>query len=248
MSSTFGFRASASALGGMFTRPFHEPLQVQAATNLPSVGGYGSARVENFRFHELVSIKAGYTQVIGVEYEDDGRRERSTLALSVVEGLNVLDMVTADRVVGRLVSETPLPADKDKQAAVDAQELTWLPAGSYFENLRIGGHLIEPPAHESLAGKDILRLGRAAFIPGSGAAVTWRDVEKLPGARKGTPVRCSMFAADHHYRIAGFGEVFLGEYVVGPDYRKLTMIRIALGSPAGGDLAVASLEGNGIQY
>ena len=214
---------------------------MQAASNLPSVGGYGSARVENFRFHELVSIKAGYTQVIGVEYEDEGRRERSTLALSVVEGLNVLDMVTADRVVGRLVSETPLPG-------ADNQELTWLPAGSYFENLRIGGHRIEPAAHESLAGKSILTAGRKAFVPGGGAAATCRDVEKLPGARQGTPVRCSMFTGDHHYRIAGFGEIFLGEYVVGPDYRKLTMIRLALGSPVGGDLAVASLEGNGVQY
>jgi hypothetical protein len=205
--STFGFRASAAAMGGMFTRPFHEPLQVQAASNLPSVGGYGSARVEHFRFHQLVSFTG--TQVIGVEYVDEERRERSTLALSVVEDLNVLDMVTADRVVGRLVSETPLPADEDERAAVDAQELTWLPAGSYFENLRIGGHLIEPTAHESLAGKSILNLGRKAFLPESGAAVRCRDVEQLPGARPGIPVRCSMLPGSNR-SIAGFGEVFLG--------------------------------------
>ena len=48
MSSTFAFRASAAALGGVFTRPFHEPLPVQAASMLPSVGGYGSARAEAF--------------------------------------------------------------------------------------------------------------------------------------------------------------------------------------------------------
>jgi len=235
--STFGFRASAAALGGMFTRPFHEPLQVQAASNLPSVGGYGSARVENFRFHELVSIKAGYTQVIGVEYEDEGGRERSTLALAVVEGLNVLDMVTADRIVGRLVSETPLPADKNDRLAVDERELTWLPAGSYFVNLRIAGVPVNTTPHKGLTGPE---------------GLTRDGIERIQAnrgiARRGETLRCSMFDAEHPIKIPGFGDVFLGEYVVGRDYRKLTMLRIAMHSPAGGDLAVASLEGNGIQY
>jgi hypothetical protein len=235
--STFGFRASAAAMGGIFTRPFHEPLPVQAASTLPSVGGYGSARVENFRFHELVSFTAGYTQVIGVEYEDEGARERSTLALAVVEGLNVLDMVTADRVVGRLVSETPLPADKGERAAVEARELTWLPAGSYFVNLRIGGVLVNATPHKALTGEE---------------GLTRDGVEQIQAkrgiTRKGEPLRCSMFDTEHPIRIPGFGDIFLGEYVVGRDYRKLTMIRIAMHSPAGGDLAVASLEGNGSSY
>jgi hypothetical protein len=248
--SSFGFLASAAALGGFFTRPFKEPVPVQAASMLPSVGGYGSARVENYRFHELISFKAAYTVVIGNEYEKDGRRERSTLALAVVEGLNVLDMVTADRVVGRLVSETPLPMDKsDKaaQAAADAQELTWLPAGSYFVNLRIGGHPVGPLPHEPLAGKNLLMAGRNAFSD-KAAAGTCAGVEKLPGVRPGQPLRCSMFAQDHQYHIAGFGDVFLGEYVVGRDYRKLTMIRLDMGSPEDGEVSVASLQGNGSPY
>jgi hypothetical protein len=225
MSSTFAFRASAAALGGVFTRPFHEPLPVQAASMLPSVGGYGSARAERFRFHELVSFTAAYTQVIGAEYTEGGKAERSTLALAVVEGLNVLDMVTADRVVGRLVSETPLPGAK-------GQELTWLPAGSYFVNLRIKGELVTPTPHDALV-KD---------------AKTHGAIRQLKIARDGDPLRCSMFSKEHHYSIEGFGDIFLGEYVVGRDYRKLTMIRLALHSPAGGDLAVASLEGNGSGY
>jgi hypothetical protein len=224
--TAFAFRASAAALGGFFTRPIHEPLPVQAASVLPSVGGYGSARAENFRFHELISFKAAYTQVIGVEYNEDGRRERSTLALAVVENLNVLDMVTADRVVGRLVSET------DLEVAKTDTELTWLPQGSYFVNLRIGGRRVEPAPQEALMYR----------------ALTHEGIQATRLARKDNPLRCPLFEGEHPISIPGFGDIFLGEYVAGRDYRRLTMIRIALHSPAGGDVAVASLEGNGSPY
>ena len=61
-------------------------------------------------------------------------------------------------------------------------------------------------------------------------------------------MRCSLFSDGNPITIEGFGDIFLGEYLVASDYRRLTMIRIALHSPAGGDLAAASLEGNGILY
>jgi len=230
--TAFAFRASAAALGGFFTRPVNEPVPVQAATVLPSVGGYGTARAEHFRFHELVSFRSAYTQVIGNEYEEGGRYERSTLALAVIEGLNVLDMVTADRVVGRLVSETPLPSDREARAKFSPKELTWLPAGSYFVNLRIAGRPVTPRPHEGIFASD---------------AATCDGVRKVVGT-EGAPLRCSLFSDGNPITIEGFGDIFLGEYLVASDYRRLTMIRIALHSPAGGDLAAASLEGNGILY
>jgi hypothetical protein len=240
--SNFAFRASAAALGGSLTRPFHEPLPVQAASVLPSVGGYGSARVEGFRFHDLISFKAAYTVVIGNEYDKvngNGQtsRERSTLALAVVEGLNVLNMVTADLVVGRLVSEGSA-ADK---AADD--ELPWLPQGSYFVNLRIAGKDVVPARHAALMDR----------------ARTRQAVENNPDTKvdkhKDGRLHCALFDysgadgfAGNRITIYGFGDIYLGEYIVGPDYRKLNMIRLALGSPAAGDVACASLEGNGSGY
>jgi|RhiMethySRZTD1v2_1073278.scaffolds.fasta_scaffold335474_2 hypothetical protein len=230
--SAFAFRASAAALGGFFTRPVNEPVPVQAATVLPSVGGYGTARAEPFRFRELVSFRSAYTQVIGNEYEEGGQYERSTLALAVIEGLNVLDMVTADRVVGRLVSETALPGDRAARAAAPARELTWLPAGSYFVNLRIAGRPVTPTPHERI------------FEP---EASTCSGVKKIVG-REGDPLRCHLFSDRSPITIPGFGDIFLGEYLVASDYRRLTMIRIVMHSPAGGELVAASLEGNGILY
>ena len=45
--------------------------------------------------------------------------------------------------------------------------------------------------------------------------------------------------------IPGLGRVFFGEIAVAPQSRRLTMIRIALGSPIGGDFACADVMDNG---
>jgi hypothetical protein len=253
--SNFAFRAAASAVGGFFTRPVHEPLKVQAASFLPRVGGYGSARVENFRFHEFVSFKAAYTQVIGTEFGGKASG-RTSLSAAVVEGLNILDMVTADRVVGRLASESSLDAKP-------SDELSWLPLGCYFVNLRIAGIPVDVRTHPGL------------LHPESGSTLTairtW-GLEKLfdpdDGDEGRTPallqrervLRCSMFEPLRQeipgatvnrgcrIRIPGFGDVYLGEYMVAPDHRQLTMLRVEMHSPTEGSLSIDYLEGNGSPF
>jgi hypothetical protein len=60
---TFHYHASAHALSGQFWRPFQRVIEVQAATTLPSIGGVGNSRVDNFRLDNLVSFKAAYTHL-----------------------------------------------------------------------------------------------------------------------------------------------------------------------------------------
>jgi len=66
---TFHYHASAHALSGQFWRPFQRVIEVQAPTTLPSIGGVGKSRVDNFRLDDLVSFKAGYTHVLGSKKE-----------------------------------------------------------------------------------------------------------------------------------------------------------------------------------
>src|SRR5580658_4961771 len=133
--STHFYHAHAYALGGQFNRPFKQPLSVQAATSLPVSGGYGSARVENFRFEHLVSFDAAYCQVTGSQNERDG--SHTTLATSTIEKLNILDMVTADRVVGRMSIEHP----------PDHGESSFVLFGSRFDNLMIAGCRVDVEMH-----------------------------------------------------------------------------------------------------
>src|SRR6516225_8831974 len=126
--SNFHYHASAHAFSGKFTRPFHEEIHVQAASTLPTTGGHGSARVENFKFHEFISFRVGYTHVSGGFQDSD--QSNNTLVTSVIEGLNMLDILTADRIVCRLYS-------KHQQGEPEGRVTMH---GSKFENLAICGH------------------------------------------------------------------------------------------------------------
>ncbi|HYK90547.1 MAG TPA: hypothetical protein VE398_17370, partial [Acidobacteriota bacterium] len=87
-----------------------------------------------FRFEGIISYQSGYTQVAGHRSTRRGHGF-TTLATAVVEGLNVLDVVTADRVVGQISTEHPLYPDGPVPA------VTFL--GTRFDNLRIGGHPVK---------------------------------------------------------------------------------------------------------
>src|SRR5208282_4813183 len=92
---TYHYNAHGHGLSGRFDRPVEQLIDVQAGSSLPTIGGHGSSRVDNFRFRELVSFRAAYSHVSGSRNDADGTY--TTLVTSTVEGLNILDVVTADR-------------------------------------------------------------------------------------------------------------------------------------------------------
>jgi hypothetical protein len=115
--------------------PFEERVKPQAKVEL-----YGSGKKNHYHFKQagpfrvegIASYQSGYTQVAGARSLKHERRY-STLVTSVVEGLNILDILTADRVVAQITSAHPI------DGAVP--EVSFL--GTRFENLRIAGHKVE---------------------------------------------------------------------------------------------------------
>lgn len=131
--SQYVYSASAYALAAEFERPKKHSLSPQASVVLSGHGGHGSQRVPGYKVDGLISFEEAYSEV-GGSY-DDCHGTYTTHAWSVVEGLNVADMLTADRVVSRVaIYHSAL----DKKA-----EPTYDFTGSYFENLRIAGHLLD---------------------------------------------------------------------------------------------------------
>ncbi|MGA7375227.1 MAG: choice-of-anchor P family protein [Candidatus Sulfotelmatobacter sp.] len=122
------FHADASAFGGYFERPIEHTIAPQAPMSLSPSGGYGSARSENFRLEGVVSYKSASTQVSGRLSKKEGHGW-VTLATATVEGLNVLDVVTADRLTAQVSTEHPLEGDNPR--------VTFL--GTSFDNLKIAG-------------------------------------------------------------------------------------------------------------
>jgi hypothetical protein len=123
------YNAEAEALSGILTLPLIQEVKPPTYVKLNERGGYISQHVENYRLGGVVSFRSAYTQVGG---NPDTKPDHgwNTLTTAVIEGLNVLDIVTADRIVAQISTDHPLLGY--------VPTVTFL--GTRFENLRIAGH------------------------------------------------------------------------------------------------------------
>ena len=126
------YHAEAFVLAGQLQRPFSSEIKQQSYVKLPEDGGYLYQRSAGYQLEGAISFRSAYTQVAGNPDIKPGHG-LTALSTSVVEGLNVLDVVTADRVVGQVATEHPLDGY--------VPHVTFL--GTRFENLRIAGHPVK---------------------------------------------------------------------------------------------------------
>jgi hypothetical protein len=251
----FHYRGTAHALSMHFHRPLHHLIEVQAPTSLPTTGGHGNARVDNFRFNDLVSFKAGYTHVSGSEQKDGDKHFHTTLVTSVVEGLNILDVITADRVVARLSASHAMHDLKERETRINL-------LGSTFDKLRILGCPVNVTLHHELflkldTFKSILDefatnpdLKKIALDPfGSGEKQKKPDTDGvlLCSLVKDLATDCPGVTrvGQHGLEVPKFGRIFLSELIAEHGKRTLTMLRLELGSPVEADGTVAQIFGNG---
>jgi hypothetical protein len=138
---THTYFAEANVVRANLETPLEAEVRPQAYVKLPDNGGYFSERAEKFRLEAVISFGSAYTQASGyVSDKPDGGWV--TLVTAVVEQLNVLDVVTADRVVAQISVEHPLKGY--------VPSVTFL--GTRFENLQIAGHKIEPKLNLGFCG------------------------------------------------------------------------------------------------
>jgi hypothetical protein len=123
------YDAQAFALEGDLQLPLRAEIKPQAYLDLPEIGGYLSQHTCEYRLEGIISFRAAYTQVAG-NLERKPEHGYVTLATAVVEDFNILDVVTADRVVAQVSTEHP----RDGYIP----HVTFL--GTRFDNLRIAGH------------------------------------------------------------------------------------------------------------
>ena len=246
------YNGHGHALSGRITRPFDQIIEVQAGMSLPTGGGYGSARVGNFRLKEVVSFDTAFTQVSGSENKDDN--SHTTLVSTTIERLNVLDVVKADRVVARLASHHPVGHEEPHIVLI----------GSQFENLRIAGcpvHVemnhevflradtyagirkeFETNADFRKMAEDPVHIGRTQKLPGECGVLFCTLVREMKISCPGVTAR------GHVFDVPQFGKIYVAEVVAEHSQRTLTMLRMELGSPTGGPIIAAQVQGNGQPY
>jgi hypothetical protein len=250
-SSTFHYHGCGHAFSGHFTRPFEHQIDVQAASALPIIGGHGQARAENFQFREFLSFRRGYTHVSGAHQKDDGTH--NTLVTSTIEGLNVLDILTADRVVARLYSKHHTEKEEPEGRVTMV--------GSKFENLRIAGHFVKVDLnHDLFEDIETFKQAQGAFAKKGEfykiASDPFNTKKPIPAPGPNGAFLCSCVKdmettypgvkrEGHCFTVPGFGKIFLGEVVIRHAERTLTMIRLEIGSAVSGSGTAVQAFSNG---
>lgn len=232
----FHFHAEGHAFSGEFRHPGRHLIDAQASTSLPTVGGHAVAHSDNFHYEDFVSFKSAHTRVSGRKIDEKTFKTHATTA---IEDLNILDVVTADRIICRLTS-THNPANPEGHIIAD---------GSEFHNLRIAGFDVRVILRHSLLVQCLAfqnlhkhiesgnEKGRIAGTNGRVAVCSLvESIEtKLPNV---DPRR-------HVFKVENFGTISLAEIFAEPGTRTLTMIHLQLGSPHVADLTVAEARTNG---
>jgi hypothetical protein len=256
----FYFHADANALGGFIETPFKKVVPSQASVSLPAVGGHATTRTEAFNFEGIISCRSAYTRVSGTEVTPDG--PWSTTVTSVVEGLNILEVITAERLVAQVSVVYP---GRGRYLEISL-------AGSHFDRLRLGGcdafprlnptllcgakaridfpvfqqtgreqarRIVENPEAQQDGFRWALdRFGWMAREPEEEQCVLCSLVDGLDGAVPGTTL-------GHAVELPDFGRIFLGELLVCTGSIQFAWIRAELGCSVTGQVNAAMASGNG---
>jgi hypothetical protein len=135
------FHAEAYVLSGELKHPIEQPIQHQARVVLEKThdDGHITQSVKETTLEGLISFKSGHSRASGnkILKRDLWGNDHSgwvTLSTSVIEGLNVFEVITADRVVAQVSTEHAMQNGH-------VPKVTFL--GTRFENLRVGGYPVQ---------------------------------------------------------------------------------------------------------
>jgi hypothetical protein len=221
------YAAEAEAFSAHLQRPV-EVNERQAFVEVSASGGYSYQPAHHFRADGVISHRGGYGQVSGHTDPDNGGA--ITLATAVIEGLNILEVVTADRVVGQIITE--------HRNGENLPSISFL--GTRFDNLRIAGRPVEIDTHLDILGPR--PEGDESYFSEGGIfnriAHQYSNVKRmmgLPGwasehfrwdpaeAQRSNQVNCSLVnevsgapgkSYGHVIDIPDFGQIFLAELTV----------------------------------
>ena len=126
------YHAEAKALHGDFKRPFTDIITPQALSQLGAAGGSDDKNGLAFALKSVISYDSASTHVSGSQ-ETKHNGGWCTLSTSTVMGLNILEVVTADKIVGQIFTEHPLDGYVPRISFLATR----------FENLRICGHKVK---------------------------------------------------------------------------------------------------------
>jgi hypothetical protein len=270
LSSRFRFHGFAIGVAGQITQPYSELIEVQAATALPAIGGHGTASVSRFKRRDILQFDRAFTSVTGSECDCEEKGWSAVTHLqATVEGLDIMGMVTADRVVANLVSTYQKDSDGEPSVRL---------LGTRFENLKIAGIPVRVDlavdvfdrhdthralAHAYKADREVRELldrvtlrDRAGEAPAhvrrwfghteqTGEMPSRNGVTSLSLVRGLEPDRVGLASWGHVIHVPGFGTIRLAEVEITRLTRVVNMIQIKFDCPYKGQIMCMSVGDGG---
>jgi hypothetical protein len=156
------YDAEAHALSGYLHHPVYQRINEKAQVSLKDYrDGHIQEKESQFGL-EGISFESGRSRVSG--NRNLKNKGWITLSTSIVEGFNVLEVITADRVVSQISTE---------HAYIDGHVPSVTFLGTQFVNLRLSGFLLEPKFNFAICADK--PKGKTPYV---------KHLEFLRGARK----------------------------------------------------------------
>jgi hypothetical protein len=136
------FHAEAHVLSGQLEHPIKQPIEHHGRVLLEKTRReeHIATEVAGANLEGLISFQGGHTRVSGSQLKDkkdiwgNDHSGWVTLSTSVIEGLNVSEIITADRLVAQIATEHSLIYGH-------VPKVTFL--GTRFENLQVAGYPVQ---------------------------------------------------------------------------------------------------------
>ena len=241
----FHYHASTVAVTGHFTLPFQEDIPTQACLSLKESGGFLHTHVTNFNFRDIVTFRRAVAFTAGSFSPKDQAFDATASVL--IEGLNILNIVTADRIIARVASSHPK----------SGEEPGITPIGCSFEGLRIAGHRVEidlaldtfakfrtMSSFREACGSD-RETARLVTAPDHAKAMCMAELPcTLVRSIHGLGSELELISPNR-IRIRDFGILTFGAILVAERKRTVSMLQFELGSTPEGAGQIGGAEGNG---
>ena len=269
----FIFRGNAAAFGGRLVRPDDITLEAKGASCLTVVGGRSVWSERDIKFGNSVRIGSAMTFAEGKFDDTDKLIARThhkvpedsltstTIVKAAVKGIVVggTPQFKADSVRASMTSKSP--------AAASNEPPIWVDDETGFDEVTIGGHGLKIEiAHDvfrryDTRGKLLAAADDPKFVKEHGHHFY---LHEHPERRRwirdgyyitGTIVRKISWKGaepdiariiDNSIVVKDFGTIYFGEILIGSAERRLTMLRLQLGSPEGGSDVFVDVGSNGI--
>lgn len=253
------FRGNAVAFGGRIVRPEVVPLEMPGASCIPVTGGRTVSRIGRTRFKNFASFESASTLAEGwfddvkgaIALSNHTIKEETLTATTRVRGelaklvFGSRKRFKVDRAAIELRSKNPAESGEPPIAVVDAAldgvtidgfKLKFTIERSVFERYDTYAKVLtacDDPSFKKKYGRLIRTSGGIMY------ATLIRKIEWDGPANPNAEID------EHTVVVKEFGRIFFGEVLIYSTARRVTMIRMELGSDEGGSAGGPDVDING---